>query len=212
MLQTQSVYPATLALLKELMSLEMLSNFNLVGGTALALQFGHRISVDLDLFSYSEFNRINLQQNLERFAEEKGFDYEWEIIEKMTLIGKINNIKVDFIYYPYKLIDELIISDNIRLLSPKDIVAMKLSAIAQRGSKKDFFDLFELLNLFSLEEILGFYMKKFPNTDTTFLIRSLLYFRDADKQDKLTILKPYKWDDVKARINDVVNKFIDDQI
>lgn len=208
MLQTQSIYPDTLELLKNLMSFQPLSNFNLVGGTALALQVGHRISVDLDLFTNIKFDIESLKKAIESFAFEKKYEIKWNTIEQNTLIGLMNSIKIDIIYYPYNLIDELIVYDNIRLLSTKDIAPMKLSAIAQRGKKKDFFDFYELLQIYSLEEMLQFYREKIPYTDTTFLLRSLTYFEDAEVDLDPIMIKKYNWVEVKNIIKKSVNQYI----
>ena len=212
MLQTQSIYPATLELLKKLMAFEPLNQFNLVGGTALALQFWHRISVDLDLFSDSMFKELELKSVIESFATSEGFTFEWEMVEEVSLVVNINNIKVDIIRYPYPLIDTLIVEEGIRVLSPKDIAPMKLSAIAKRGAKKDFFDFYELSKKYSLQEMLQFYQEKFPHTDTTFLLRSLVYFNDAELQDDPIMLKPYTWEQVKKEITKQVNTFFEEQI
>lgn len=212
MLQTQSVHSATLELLKKLMAFEPLANFNLVGGTALALQFGHRISVDLDLFSYPKFNKDSIKLAVESFAKKEGAVLEWEVLEEVTLIGSISGIKVDIIHYPYELIDDLIVEDGIRLLSAKDIAPMKLSAIAQRGSKKDFFDFYELLNVYSLAEMITFYREKFPQVDTTFLLRALTYFEDAEKEENPTMIKSYTWQQVKTTLAKTVNQYIDSRI
>lgn len=138
MLQTQAVYPATLGLLKELMAFEPLNNFNLVGGTALALQYGHIISVDLVFFSTEKFKASKLKEQFQEFAYEKNYTTKWIVDEDGTFIFQLDGIKVDVIRYPYQNIDDILIYDNIRLLSDKDIAPMKLSAIAQRGAKKIF--------------------------------------------------------------------------
>lgn len=194
------------------MAFEPLANFNLVGGTALALQFGHRISVDLDLFSYPKFNKDSIKLAVESFAKKEGAVLEWEVLEEVTLIGSISGIKVDIIHYPYELIDDLIVEDGIRLLSAKDIAPMKLSAIAQRGSKKDFFDFYELLNVCTLAEMITFYREKFPQVDTTFLLRSLTYFEDAEKEENPTMIKSYTWQQVKTTLAKTVNQYIDARI
>lgn len=212
MLQTQSIYPATLELLRKLMAFEYLNSFNLVGGTALALQIGHRISIDLDLFSISDFDEKDLKLKIEKFCIENKYEYMWDIESNMSLSGTIDGIKVDFIRYPYELIDEIVIDENIRMLSIKDIAAMKLSAIAQRGEKKDFFDFYELLKIFSINDMLNFYMNKYPHTDTTFLIRSLTYFDDADIQNDPIMIKDYSWSHVKNEIIKNTKHFIDKQL
>lgn len=207
MLQTQSIYPSTLELLKKLMGLPALDQFNLVGGTALALQFWHRISVDLDLFTEKDFDVVTLKQSLEK--EFWGENIVWNLEKDYTLLLKINDIKVDILHYPYPLIDNLIIEDGIRLISPPDISAMKLSAIAKRGAKKDFFDMYELLKQkYSLSEMFTFYQEKFKNSELGFLFRSLLYFDDAEMQDDPIMLKSYTRKDVKKEITRQVSDFI----
>lgn len=208
MLQTQSVYPATLGLLEKLMCFEPLNDFNLVGGTALALQFGHRVSVDLDFFTKEKFNVQILKEQIEDFIKKENHELEWIAVEETALIAQFDNIKVDFVRYPYGLIDELIVVNDIRLLSPKDIAPMKLSAIAQRGAKKDFFDFYKLLEIFTLDEMVGFYEEKFPDSDSTYLIRALNYFEDAEIQKNPIMLKDYNWSQVKKRITKEVKSYI----
>ena len=156
MLQTQTVVPELMELLKKIMSEKLFSDFNLVGGTSLALQIGHRNSVDIDLFGNSEINSEIFIEKLSEFGNVKVSQST-----KNILITKINDVKVDFVNYKYPLLSEYLFIENIRMLSTKDIAAMKLNAIAGRGSKKDFIDLYFLLNEFSLKEILSFYEKKY---------------------------------------------------
>jgi len=212
MLQTQSVYPATLGLLKKLMNLPPLASFNLVGGTALALQFGYRISVDLDLFTEHVFNTEVLQSAIEQFANEEHYTLKWEMVADVSLSGTIDGVRVDMIHFPYPLIDDLVYEGEIRMLSPKDIAPMKLSAIAKRGVKKDFFDMYELLKRYSLDEMLQFYQQKFPYTDTTFLLRALLYFDDAEREEDPIMLKSYTWKDVKKEMTKQVHSFFERQV
>jgi hypothetical protein len=98
--------------------------------------------------------------------------------------------------------------EEMRILSPKDIAPMKLSAIAKRGAKKDFFDFYELLSVFSLQEMFGFYQEKFPSTDSTFLLRALVYFEDAEEQDDPVMLKSYTWEQVKKEITKQVQHYL----
>lgn len=211
MLQTQSVYPATLELLKKLMDFSPLASFNLVGGTALSLQFGHRISVDLDFFTEQPFDSFELKRNLEQaFGSE---NIVWQLEKDYTLLLTINGIKVDILHYPYPLIDDAIIEDNIRLLSPKDIAPMKLSAVSKRGAKKDFFDIYELLyQQYTLSEMFSFYKEKFQNNELSFIARSLLYFDDAELEEDPIMLKDYTWTQVKKVITKKVNKYFDELI
>lgn len=210
MLQTQSVYPATLELLKQLMAFESLAKFNLVGGTALALQFGHRISVDLDFFSEDAFDTEDLKRAI--IAEFGNQNIVWNLEKDYTLLLKINDIKVDILHYPYALIDDVIVDDSIRILSPKDTGAMKLSAVSKRGAKKDFFDLYELLQQYSLEDLFTFYEAKFKNHELGFLARSLLYFEDAEIEEDPIMIKKYSWKQVKQHIEKEVRQYVNKRL
>ncbi len=153
MLQTRTVEPNTLGLLKELMLLPQLEQFFLVGGTALALQFGHRFSVDLDLFTTEPFDKELLFETL---GEKYSLSIESQ--SKNILITYINNIKVDFVKVAYPRLYPILEIDGIRLLEVKDIAPMKLNAVTGRGSKKDFFDIFLLLKIMPLSEIISLSM------------------------------------------------------
>lgn len=203
MLRTETVDQRTLAILKKLMTLEELKNFHL-GGTALSLQFGHRISVDLDFFGNSKFNFADFISRAKyhfKTVEEKRKDPPiYQIF--------INSIKVDVVEYPYDPIEPLKEIDGIRLASPKDIAAMKITAIGTRSSKKDFYDLYFLFERFQLSEILNFCAIKFPDKDMYHYIRSLIYFADVENNDleNVRLIKDVSWDQVKKRIEAEVRK------
>ena len=195
MLQKQAVKPELLELLEELMLVNEFTDFNLVGGTALALYEGHRLSVDIDLFGRSEISPDLFTEIL----KDKG---ETIILSQSSkiLIYVINNIKVDFVDYNFQLLEPVNVIDGIRLVSKKDIAAMKLNAIAGRGSKKDFMDVYQLLNDFSLSEMLTFYSQKYPNGSEFMVLKSLLYFDDAEIEPDPIMLIPITWSQVKERI------------
>ncbi len=136
MLQTRTVEPRTLALLKQLMSIPQVSPFYLVRGTALALQLGHRISIDLDLFTTESFDKVDL---IETIID--NFEVTIESEGKNMLITYINEIKVDFVKMSYPILFPTLHIEGVRMLDIQDIAPMKLKAIVQRGSKKDFFDI-----------------------------------------------------------------------
>lgn len=201
MLQTQTVVPNLLELLREIMNEKLFSNFNLVGGTSLALQMGHRNSIDIDMFGNSEIDTELFIEKLKNYGK--------VVIAKSTkniLITKINEIKVDFVSYKYPLLNDFLVVDNIRMLSTKDIAAMKLSAIAGRGSKKDFIDLYFLLEEFSLPEILSFYTQKYQDGSAFMVQKSLTYFEDADLQLQPKMYKDFDWNLCKQKIIDEVLK------
>jgi hypothetical protein len=183
------------------MSEKLFSDFNLVGGTALALQIGHRNSIDIDLFGNSEINADLFVEKLSEFGEVKVVQST-----KNILITKINDIKVDFVNYKYTLLSKPFFVENIRMLSTKDIAAMKLNAIAGRGSKKDFIDLYFLLNEFSIIEMLSFYEKKYKDGSVFMVQKSLTYFEDADVQQQPQMFLDFEWEICKQKIIEEVVK------
>ncbi|MBY0427425.1 MAG: nucleotidyl transferase AbiEii/AbiGii toxin family protein [Cytophagales bacterium] len=178
------------------MKRDYLSSFVLVGGTSLALQIGHRKSIDLDLFTVQDFNSENLVSNLLQ-------DYRLVVSSQMpqTLIGNINGIKVDFIRFKFPFLYPIIELNGIRMLSMQDIAPMKLDAITGRGSKKDFFDLYFLLQHISLENMLNLYKEKYAHQTLFHVVRSLVYFADAEQQpDPMVLDKKVTWTKVKKTI------------
>ncbi|MCL2417520.1 MAG: nucleotidyl transferase AbiEii/AbiGii toxin family protein [Bacteroidales bacterium] len=179
-----------------------LADTRLVGGTALALLLGHRLSIDIDLFGKINSDILTETLRAERFET---FDVTFE--NKVIKHYMINQVKVDVVkydYYPW--LESMIVEDGIRLAGMKDIAAMKLGAITNRGSRKDFVDLFFLLKTFSMKEIFGFYAEKFPDSTPFITFRSLVYFDDADKENMPDMLIPTTWEEVKKRIADEVKK------
>ena len=200
MLQSQTVESNTLELLKSLMQKEYLDSFVLVGGTALALQLGNRESIDLDLFSNTDFASNELLTSLLN-------DYQIIVNNQLsqTLITTINYVKVDFIKFHYPFIRPFLVIENIRMASLEDIAAMKLDAITGRGSKKDFYDLFFLLQHYSIDELFSFYTEKYPHQTTFHVARSLTYFDDADIQPSPIVFdKTITWETVKQKIISVI--------
>jgi predicted nucleotidyltransferase component of viral defense system len=204
MLHLETVATATLELLKGLQGLDSLRETRLVGGTALSLQYGHRISVDLDLFAYNldaEFITI--------ISEIKNKGYKIDIRKQSSniLISMIENIKVDIVNYPYPWIDNKINEESIVLATDKDIAAMKLSAITNRGTKKDFIDLFYLLKSYSLEQILSFYTNKYGEGSVFMVLKSLTYFDDAEIDISPNVLDlNINWTTVKNAITNEVKR------
>lgn len=195
MLQTQTIRPELLELLKKIMSSELFKNFNLVGGTSLALQFGHRFSIDIDMFGNSEIDEFEFIEELSNFGTVVVLKKSKNII-----ILSMDGIKVDFVNYKYPLLEELIIEENIRLVSDKDIAAMKLNAIAGRGSRKDFIDLYFLLKKYSLKELLDFYKKKYLDGSEFMVLKSLTYFEDAENEEIPIMFEPIDWNKIKQTI------------
>jgi hypothetical protein len=196
MLQTQTVVPELLELLKKIMVEELFRDYFLVGGTALSLQIGHRNSIDIDLFGNCDINADLFIEKLKNYGE--------VIVtqnSKNILITEIGSIKVDFVNYKYPLLSNPIKIDNIRMLATTDIAAMKLNAIAGRGSRKDFIDLYFLLDQFTMKQMLDFYLKKYSDGSEFMVTKSLLYFEDSDNQLNPKMLKNnFDWEKCKQKI------------
>lgn len=199
MLQYQTIYPATLQLLKELQSLELLKECRLVGGTALALQLGHRRSVDLDFFGTIPETSDEIQDIL---REHHGVSIVKE--SKNIHIYLIDGVKVDLVNYKYDWIGSPVEEDVIRLAGVKDIAAMKVAAIIGRGTKKDFIDLYFLLKQYSLKEILELYLQKYPDGSLFIALKSLSYFEDADADPMPVMFEDIEWTDVKSFIRETI--------
>jgi len=206
MLQKQAIEPRTFSLLKELMKIEALSTFNLVGGTALALKFGHRLSVDLDLFSSQKIeNELLINQLMTIFGER----FTLSSSNKFGIFCFVDGIKVDIVYYNFELLYPIEVIDNIRLISNQDIAAMKIQAILGRGVKKDFYDVFELLKIFSIDEIIDFHKRKFPIQTLYITIpQAITYFEDANESEDPVSLSSVSWEHVKSELQKAVNTFL----
>jgi hypothetical protein len=202
MLQYSAVDAPTLELLKHLMEVPAFSGLRLVGGTALALKIGHRRSIDIDLFGRLDTDMYTLSQTLNSLG-------------KVTLLNQtenihvylVNGIKVDLVNYPYPWLFDFITEDGIRLADSKDIAAMKLAAITGRGTKKDFIDLYFLLEQYSLSEIVSFYKNKYADGSVFLVMKSLTYFDDADREQPPVMLQRISWAKAKKAITSAVKQF-----
>jgi predicted nucleotidyltransferase component of viral defense system len=179
MLQTNSVSQALWHTLLELNKSNIFENYFLVGGTALSLQIGHRISEDIDLFTRQDINKDEIMDFMnKKFA----WNYQITNIQNIIFQVVINGIKVDFVKYDFPLIEEVNYEAGIKYLGLKDISAMKLLATANRGNHaKDFVDVFFLLKQMSLTEMFNYYKQKYSQTDVSVIKRSLIYFDDIPK-------------------------------
>jgi len=175
MLQTQTVEPGTLSLLKQLMQMPELSSCYLVGGTALSLLYGHRVSVDLDLFTNNFTKREQILRGLKKHFE-NDFECEDESLS-WAIFCFINSVKVDIVSYPHPIISQPVEIDGIRMYHTDDIVAMKVNAILGRGRKKDFWDLAELCKQYSVANMIELYKKKFPSQQLLYLAVVLFHTR-----------------------------------
>jgi len=207
MLFKSTVEPKTFSLLKDLLKLEELKNFALVGGTALSLKYGHRKSVDLDLFSTNKFDVERLSESL-KFKFGESYRNESPNV-KFGIFCYINDVKIDLIHYNHQFLYPTETTQGIRMFSIPDIAAMKINAILGRGAKKDFWDLALLLKHFQLKEIIEFHRLKFPNQQLLISIpNAITYFADAEESPEPISLNGQTWEDVKKSIQKAVRDFL----
>ncbi len=207
MLHLKTVEPRAFAILKRLQGLPELQNFFLVGGTALALKYGHRISVDLDLFGHSSFDReVILEALTKEFLNDFVFE---ETRSNWAIFCFIQDIKVDIIKYDHPVIAPASIIDDIRIYSDEDIIAMKINAILGRGKKKDFWDIYELMHHYELSEMINYHLAKFPKQMLLISVPSALtYFEDAEESEGPVSLKGQTWEEVKGFIRLKVREYL----
>jgi len=195
-----------LELLRKILAIDIFNNLRLVGGTSLALQIGHRISVDIDLFGKLDADDISIKRELNKLGELKTL-HKTENINIHTVDG----VKVDIVNYPYPWLENEVPNSDLRLASKGDIGAMKLAAITGRGTKKDFIDLFFLLKEFSLGELLEFYNEKYHDGSIFIVLRSLVYFEDADSDLMPNMMEDISWAMVKESIINAVKNQIEEK-
>ena len=212
MLCYSTVSPYLKSVLKIVMDSDILKPFRLVGGTSLSLQLGHRISIDIDLFTDSYYGSLNFE-DIETFLKSKFsfivFSSELTSFGKSYFIGSSENnaVKLD-VFYSDPFIDDELLIDNFRLASLKDITAMKIEVIQNGGRKKDFWDLHELLNYFSLEEMLAFHKIRYPfSHDSDLIIKNFTNFQIADEDFEVLCLKGKHWEVIKSDFENLIKKF-----
>lgn len=199
MLQTGTVEKGTLELLKSLQAEPILADTRLVGGTALSLQIGHRVSEDLDLFCTKLFDSLRVQSLL---IEQYGFMPS--VIEDGTLIGFVGGVKIDIIYHPFPWLEDVIEEDGMRIASLTDIAAMKMHAIINSGKRpKDFVDLAFLSMHYSYNTLKGVLLKRYPTYDPIMADKAVIYFGDID-EDSIPNIKMlgyhFDFEAIKTRI------------
>ncbi|MDO8638353.1 MAG: nucleotidyl transferase AbiEii/AbiGii toxin family protein [Candidatus Daviesbacteria bacterium] len=191
---TKALLTDTFRALKLVSKIDIIQKSHLAGGTALTLHLGHRISVDLDFFTEEIFDENIIENDLKRLSDFKEDGKAWR-----TIWGIVSNTKFSLFYYQYPLIKKPFEFEGVKILSMEDIAAMKIHALEDRGTKRDFIDLYFLAKEFSMEQMLQFYDQKYGTLEEHFysIIRSLDYFEDA-KVDKMPkMMEKVSWEEVK---------------
>jgi hypothetical protein len=165
----------------------------LAGGTGLALRFGHRLSVDLDFFTPDLFDEEALLARVQAMP-----DFSLVAKAPHTIHAAIQGTKVSFLGYPYPALFPPARFLDVPVADPRDIACMKVSAIASRGTKRDFIDLYTASQRFGLAEILNWFARKYTQTgyNRIHVLKSLAFFGDAEKDPIPHMLVPLAWDDV----------------
>ncbi len=207
MLQTQTVEPHTFSVLKQLMEMPDLKDFSLVGGTALSLLYGHRKSVDLDLFSNKKFENTQVINALQK--KFKSSFNNRSTNPNFGIFCFIEDVKIDIIHHPHPLIRPEKNIDGLRLFSTEDIIAMKVQAILGRGKKKDFWDIAELLNHYTINDFVDFHKEKYASQNLVITVpQAISYFADAEESEDPISLKKQSWKGVQDFINKKVREFL----
>lgn len=212
MLYYNTVTETLIKALNIIMREEIFNQFCLVGGTNLSLRYGHRKSIDIDLFTDAEYGSLDFKI-YEDFLKEN-FAY-YECTDNSSIVGfgrsyyigeDENNIfKLDLMYTD-KFIDSIEIIDNIRMASVKDIIAMKADVILRGGRKKDFWDIHLLLNTYSIEDVISLHRDRYEwNHDKSKLISQFLNFEYAENDFNPICLLNKNWEDIKLDLIDTIS-------
>ncbi len=204
----ETLAPDTKLVLEKISKVNWLKRYYLAGGTALALQYGHRQSVDLDWFTKKNFSTKVLLSQLQKFGKFQVLNEE-----ENTLEGYLDGVKMSFMTYPYSLLKlPIILFNQVKIANKTDIALMKITAISDRNTKKDFIDLYwylhtEKTNLISLFTKLN---KKYAgiNYDIVHICKSLVYFKEAEKQPLPQMMRPIDWVKIKIFFIAEVKKIV----
>jgi predicted nucleotidyltransferase component of viral defense system len=189
------------------MGIDELKDFSLVGGTALSLLYGHRLSADLDFFCNKPFENTIVASALEKKFKKAFVNRSTN--PRFGIFGFVDNVKVDFVHHPHPLIRPEKTVDRIRMFSTEDIIAMKVQAILGRGKKKDFWDIAELLQHYTLAGFIQYHKEKYITQNLLITIpQAITYFADAEESEDPVSLKGQTWDGVKDLIKRKVDEYL----
>ena len=197
-----TVSPLLKSILSDLMKEQLFSPFRLVGGTALSLQFGHRLSVDIDLFTDVEYGSISFKK-IRDFLENKYPYCSYRDVDLVSFgtffevgMSKDDFVKID-VYYTDKFVFNQLIDDNVRMATAEEIIAMKLEVINNKGRKKDFWDIHLFLENYTFEQFIELYEKRYPYGNSKTIKQQLLDFELADNDFDPICLLNKEWELIK---------------
>jgi len=192
---SETISPDTSRLIEKIKNRPWLRPYYLAGGTALALHLGHRTSIDLDFFTESEVEEMTIVDHL-RMAGNLRLDQ----MGKGTIVGNLDDVRISFFKYPYRLLDSLIEWNGLNVASVHDIALMKMVAIFQRGSIKDFIDLFFIVREFKpIDALIPELSIKYVGVqfNINHILRSVCYFEDAENEPMPNMIAACDWQEVK---------------
>lgn len=210
-LHYETVTPLLKKVLDEIMANPIFEPFYLVGGTSLSLRLGHRVSVDIDLFTNAPYGSLDFSIYEKFFQENYAYFYFTDTSNIVGLgcsyyVGDSadENIKVD-LYYHDEIVDPCDVLDNIRFVSLNDVVAMKVDVVSRGGRKKDFWDLHELLNIYSIPQMLDLHQQRHKYThERNQIIANFTDFTSADEDIEPICLKGKEWELIKLDFVDAI--------
>ncbi|MEZ7504858.1 nucleotidyl transferase AbiEii/AbiGii toxin family protein [Flavobacterium sp. Arc2] len=197
-----TVSPLLKQILIDLMEEDLFASFRLVGGTSLSLQIGHRMSVDIDLFTAADYGSIDFKE-IRSFLENK---YPYCSSRNLDDVGfgtffEVGNSKEDFVkidfYYTGEFIFESVDKEGIRMAAENEIIAMKLDVVLRGGRKKDFWDLHYYLDKVSIDEMILFYGQRYPYNDGSTIKSQFVNFESADADFDPICLLDKSWELIK---------------
>ena len=207
---TKTLLPDTLRAIQLVSNVPEIKKAYLAGGTSLALQIGHRTSVDLDFFTQHEFNEEELSAKLTSLPE-----FVQDGTAQWTVWGKIARTKFSIFYYKYPLLEKTLPFEGIQLANLVDIAAMKIHAIEDRGTRRDFVDVYFLSKKYTFEDMLSFYQKKYAVLEDHLysILRSLDYFEDAEQEAQMPKMKTsVNWEELKEYFRKETNRLIEKKL
>ena len=202
-LHWNTVSPLLKKILLDLMQQELFLPFRLVGGTALSLQIGHRMSVDIDMFTDAEYRSVDFD-SIKAFLKNKYTYFNYSSIDAVAFgtYFEVGNSKDDFVkidlYYTDDFVFEELVVDEVRMASIEEIIAMKLDVILRGGRKKDFWDLHYFLDKTPIDKMISFFQKRYPYNDDWIKIKTMITnFTAADLDFEPNCLLSKNWEFIK---------------
>jgi len=200
----QALSKNTRTILAILKDIKIIQKAYMAGGSALALHLCHRLSYDLDFFTQEEFNEQELLMEIE-----KKINFHLIKVERRTILIEFKDVRFSIFYYSYPVLCPFKKFGDINIADIPDIAAMKIAAISSRGTRRDFIDMYFICQeVITLEEAIRFYDKKYKNLADakTHILKSLVYFKDAELDEMPRMLKKISWKKIKAYFETEVKK------